>query len=87
MKEFLTNTVLSTSLGTVDYATGAVVIPGINIVSLYNDTGIDLKFSCQPQESDISAVRNQIVVLDDIAPGTFQDFVTGLSTSIVDTIV
>ena len=53
--------------GTIDYATGAIVLNGITITSIENVDGVtstSIRFTVVPNSKDIVPVRNQILEID-----------------------
>jgi hypothetical protein len=65
VRNVVTNRVVSSNVGTVNYSTGDVEITGITPNALPNNV-TDLRFTASIQESsqNLRAVRNQILVLD-----------------------
>lgn len=59
-------TIVRTSVGTINYATGDITINAIEIIDALTDDGL-IRFTCQLQEAsrDVDVARNNIVVLDD----------------------
>ena len=70
------NDVISTNVGSINYATGAVSITGITPTG--TTTGVtDIRFTAGVQESyyNVSVARNEVLVLDDTITNKIYGFV------------
>ena len=63
----ITRNYTDNTAGTIDYATGAIVLNGITITSIENVDGVastSIRFTVVPNSKDIVPVRNQILEID-----------------------
>lgn len=82
-----TGAILNTSFGTVNYATGEISIPTLTVVGY--PTGVsDIKITSELQEAsyNITALRNQILVLDDSARDATVNRSAGLTINITSVV-
>ena len=64
-----TKVYLGTSVGTIDYVTGDVVLTKINIATVGQVDGADstvIRLTVQPAANDVVPVRNQILEIDSV---------------------
>lgn len=78
-----TNVVLNTNYGNVNYATGVVNIPQLDITGYPNNLA-EIRITCNLQEDsyDVSALRNQILVLDDSSQQASIGVLAGLTINV-----
>jgi len=81
----ITNQVVSTNIGSVNYATGLVTIDSLVPVG-YPSGQTDLRITAELQEAsyDISVSREQIIVLDDSTLDALANRLAGLTVNAVD---
>ncbi|MGA1048641.1 MAG: hypothetical protein ACO3UU_11575, partial [Minisyncoccia bacterium] len=81
----ITNQVISTNIGSVNYATGLVTIDSFVPVG-YPSGQTDLRITAELQEAsyDISVSREQIIVLDDSTLDALANRLAGLTVNAVD---
>jgi len=71
-----TRTYVDTNVGTINYATGEIIIENLNITGTENSDGT-IDFITKPDSNDVVAVRDQIVQID-----LANTFITGASDTI-----
>lgn len=82
-----TNEIINNTFGTINYGTGVVTIPDLTVTGYPNGIG-DIRLTCELQEAsyDISALRNQVLVLDDSISSTDLGTTQGLTISVTQVI-
>lgn len=62
----ITNTILDSNYGTINYGTGEIDIPSFLVYGLYDDSE-DVRITIKPQDNylDVTVNRNQIILQDD----------------------
>ena len=78
-----TKTITNASAGTVNYATGEVVLTSLNITSVENADGT-IDITLKPDSNDVIPVRNQVIEIDTVASSVTAEidtFAEGTSTA------
>lgn len=78
-----TKTITNASAGTVNYATGEVVLTSLNITSVENADGT-IDITLKPDSNDVIPVRNQVIEIDTVASSTTAEidtFAEGTATA------
>tara|TARA_R100001463_G_scaffold78028_1_gene132266 strand:- start:890 stop:2770 length:1881 start_codon:yes stop_codon:yes gene_type:complete len=78
-----TKTITNASAGTVNYATGEVVLTSLNITSVENTDGT-IDITLKPDSNDVIPVRNQVIEIDTVASSVTAEidtFAEGTSTA------
>ena len=78
-----TKTITNASAGTVNYATGEVVLTSLNITSVENAAGT-IDITLKPDSNDVIPVRNQVIEIDTVASSVTAEidtFAEGTSTA------
>ena len=78
----ITDTVLVSSLGTVNYDTGILSFTDINPAG-YLENALDIRISAKIEELDVQSTRDIIVVLDDSTLYTTAKRYSGLNISVI----
>lgn len=78
------DTVINSNFGTINYGTGEIVIPKLNVFGYYGDSS-DLRIMIQPQNDflDVTVNQNQIIMLDDSTSNIASNEEPGLTVSMV----
>jgi len=79
-----TNVVVTSNIGTVDYATGKMTLTDLRVAGFLNDQ-LDIRITSDVQEfsNDIASVRNNIFVLDDSTKNTTVNRNIGLNIEMI----
>ena len=78
-----TKTITNASAGTINYATGEVVLTSLNITSVENADGT-IDITLKPDSNDVIPVRNQVIEIDTVASSTTAEidtFAEGTATA------
>ena len=78
-----TKTITNASAGTVNYATGEVILTSLNITSVENADGT-IDITLKPDSNDVIPVRNQVIEIDTVASSVTAEidtFAEGTSTA------
>ena len=78
-----TKTITNASAGTVNYATGEVVLTSLNITSVENADGT-IDITLKPDSNDVIPVRNQVIEIDTVTSSVTAEidtFAEGTSTA------
>jgi len=77
-------TVVNSTYGTINYGTGEINIPTLNVYGYYSNTS-DLRIMVKPQNDflDVTVNQNQIILLDDSSLDTAANEQSGLTVSMV----
>jgi len=79
-----TNDVLDSDYGTVDYASGSLEMPLVNVYGFPSDiTDVRLNVDIQDSFMNIVATKNVIIKLDDTTSSTISNKVQGLTVNVV----
>lgn len=79
--DYTEQNILIPNLGTINYKTGEMLIPSLQVYGFVDDTP-DIRFNAEPQSYDIISQKNQILVIDNSTTNTTANRMTGLKINV-----
>jgi hypothetical protein len=73
--------IINSKFGTINYGTGVISIPSLNLVG-YPDNTSDIRFNAEVQSQNLYAKKNQILIIDDSTPNSESNRDAGLQINI-----
>jgi len=83
--DFYTNAVIYQNIGNINYKTGLLTIPKINVFG-YLQNATDIRISSKPTEFDINSSRDTILILDDTKVDSLSGKNSGLTILVLESI-
>ena len=79
--DFITNTRLVSNIGSINYSTGIISIPSLQIAG-YLENSTDIRIYAQSKQLDIQSTRDVILVIDDSSQNSFIKQSSGLTITV-----